>query len=837
MNLLPTYITQTYTLGGKPIELTIYSYDPQHELEEVKMMADSLVVSTVSSGKSITHGLHAGQLHVSLYSERDRIFEELASSNDREVYCTLKRDGKVVWRGMLDGEQWHEPYSYRDGYATDLVFSDFGVLGRTRLTDACGERTVYTIKGFVQKCIDAIYPNNTGQLTVRTTTATHSKIASLIQTGVADYGYLEYYSGESLLSRGFREVVSSLPSDMQSVSTGNICDSIIDLSHWHSDKDRPEDEPDVMSILEDVLKALNLHLWQTTTGDYTLADHETLASDPQYSKLEARGDDATIETTETYNRLTLTIDTDTETSLDKPDMESIGGSDIHLIDLNDKVTEVTACTFTHSARLNKPISLGDGTDRSNYAYRTKSGSVSTNDRGVAVYVRPFTLLHFEEYKGQNVDAFDDWNDVKDFYPVDLKEYPAVWTEEFQLPQVDLSTSSEYFIAFSLELLLDNGYNPYQRDEDMSTQRATFKHFALDKKKYDKIRRHIKGVQNLFLTAEVTCGDYKLVNSTFEGGFMRLQIADPSDQFRFQTRWVPKSETNAYLLIPYADVKLGKWCKPVRNYTLYGINQMFDIKSEARASHNDTLTFPIPPVTNAPIRVSTSGRFFHIDNDILVAPGENGSLLVGFPQSYVRTPDLTKWKVNESDNTFVWRMSNLISYYLLRNMKLELVRRDEKEEKGEELVLASTLNEKAFEYRKEDLALSTEPALPSISKSLLRTLREEERKGWLTSLWEKASGKKLSPIVTLPPIRGKLTCGAFRGTLEELYIAEQYTHYATRRNRISGSYAPTERITIRHEDKQFLITQSDWSVLSDTTQLTMEEIKPIDYSAKYIERTQ
>lgn len=37
MTLLPTYITRTYTLGGEPIELTIYSYDQQRTLEEVKI--------------------------------------------------------------------------------------------------------------------------------------------------------------------------------------------------------------------------------------------------------------------------------------------------------------------------------------------------------------------------------------------------------------------------------------------------------------------------------------------------------------------------------------------------------------------------------------------------------------------------------------------------------------------------------------------------------------------------------------------------------------------------------------------------------------------------------
>ena len=338
MKLLPTYISETYTLSGDPIELVIYSYDHQHDLEAVKMIADSLAISTATSGKSITHGLHAGQLHVSLYSESDRVFESLASSNDREVYCQLRRNGKVVWRGMLDGEQWHEPYSYRDGYATDLVFSDFGVLGRTRLSDACGERTVYTIKGFVQKCIDAIYPDNNGKLTIKTKTSTHNLLFTLSQPLILDSSKLESVMSSGVLSRVSREEISCLPSDMQSVYTGNICDSIIDLSHWHSDKDRPEDEPDVESVLEDVLKALNLHLWQTTTGDYTLADHEALACETQYSLLEARGDDATIETTETYNRLTLTVDTDLDTDLDKPDMESIEGRDINRLHIHLQCT-------------------------------------------------------------------------------------------------------------------------------------------------------------------------------------------------------------------------------------------------------------------------------------------------------------------------------------------------------------------------------------------------------------------------------------------------------------------------------------------------------------------
>lgn len=814
------------TLGGKLYGLHIYSYNETHKEREVQMIADSLTISTSTTGGSVTHGLHASQLHVSLYSDSDRCYEWLASSNDREVYCELYTEGHLVWRGMLDGEQWHEPYSYRDGYATDLVFSDFGVLGRTRLTDACGERTVYSIKGFVQKCIDAIYPDNAGKLTVSTYTETHNKLASLGDMVAIDQRKLHEYEGAGALSLIRRELASALPSD-GSVYTGSICDSIIDLSHWHSDKDRPEDEPDVQSILEDVLKALNLHLWQTTRGDYVLTDHETLASSHQSATLEARGADATIETTETYNRLTLTVDTDTDTSLGKPDMDSVEGRDIHLIDLNDKVTAVTACTFTHRGTLSKPKGLPDGTARcKNYAFATKSGSVSSNERGIAVVCEPFTVPY---NLGQGYEDF--WTRIKgypqvaDFAPAST--FTPIWTEEFHLPQVDLTTASEYFIALSLEMLIDNGYNPFQRDPKFEAPRSAISNISSDGYAIKRFRKRVdrtQGVRQLLLEAEVTCGNYKLVN-VWES-VRNPEGKSDGDAFAFQTKWVEKDKSSERLYIPYLDIKYGAWRKPTRNYhwqILLKPNELPEsLTALPRATHNDTLTLPIPPVTNAPIRVSLSGRFKqlsgHYDDGTVVATTEKS--------------------INESTQkalSIVYMLANLVSYFLLRNMKLELVRRDEKEEKGEELVLASTLNDKAFEHRKEDLALSTEPALPSISKSLLRTLREEERKGALAQIAE-ALGRKLSPIVTLPPVRGKLTCGAFTGTLEELYIAEQYTHYAIRRNRISGSYAPIERITVRHEGKQFLVTQSDWNVLSDTTQLTMEEIKPVNYSAKYIART-
>ena len=59
--------TYASTLGGKLYGLHIYSYNETHKEREVQMIADSLTISTSTRGESVTHGLHASQLHVSLY--------------------------------------------------------------------------------------------------------------------------------------------------------------------------------------------------------------------------------------------------------------------------------------------------------------------------------------------------------------------------------------------------------------------------------------------------------------------------------------------------------------------------------------------------------------------------------------------------------------------------------------------------------------------------------------------------------------------------------------------------------------------------------------------------
>ena len=142
-------------------------------------------------------------------------------------------------------------------------------------------------------------------------------------------------------------------------------------------------------------------------------------------------------------------------------------------------------------------------------------------------------------------------------------------------------------------------------------------FSLRKKKYDKIKRYIRGVKDLFLEAEITCGAYKLSNCTkliededmFEAD---MATEDADDLFKFQTKWVPKDTPTAQLYIPYLGVKYGAWSKPTRNYTISSPILSTALDKSPRASHNDFLTFPIPPMINAPIRIAVSGKFFHID---------------------------------------------------------------------------------------------------------------------------------------------------------------------------------------------------------------------------------
>ena len=46
--------------------------------------------------------------------------------------CNVYRNGERYWTGILDTEQYEEPYSTLSGYEVSLTFSDFAALDRVK---------------------------------------------------------------------------------------------------------------------------------------------------------------------------------------------------------------------------------------------------------------------------------------------------------------------------------------------------------------------------------------------------------------------------------------------------------------------------------------------------------------------------------------------------------------------------------------------------------------------------------------------------------------------------------------------------------------------------------
>ena len=68
------------------------------------------------------------QCTLKVINDSDRLMVPLMT--DDYVYCKIYRDNKLYWTGVLDQGVYEEPYSYNDGYITEITFSDFGALNR-----------------------------------------------------------------------------------------------------------------------------------------------------------------------------------------------------------------------------------------------------------------------------------------------------------------------------------------------------------------------------------------------------------------------------------------------------------------------------------------------------------------------------------------------------------------------------------------------------------------------------------------------------------------------------------------------------------------------------------
>ena len=140
------YKTRFESLDGTlyGIEISIEGFDGRPM--EISLDGDApCVIEWQECGKADV--IHSSTCTLRVSNERDRQMLQLMNCRDAkcDVFLILG-DGKrkPYWVGLLDDAVYEEPYSFKTGYVTEVVFSDFGVLNRSPFT-LKGRQTLHSV--------------------------------------------------------------------------------------------------------------------------------------------------------------------------------------------------------------------------------------------------------------------------------------------------------------------------------------------------------------------------------------------------------------------------------------------------------------------------------------------------------------------------------------------------------------------------------------------------------------------------------------------------------------------------------------------------------------------
>jgi hypothetical protein len=74
--------------------------------------------------------VQGSSMTLTLVSETDRKYIDLYTIEPGTIRANVYRNQALYWSGMLDPELFEEPYSYKENYEVQFIFSDFGILER-----------------------------------------------------------------------------------------------------------------------------------------------------------------------------------------------------------------------------------------------------------------------------------------------------------------------------------------------------------------------------------------------------------------------------------------------------------------------------------------------------------------------------------------------------------------------------------------------------------------------------------------------------------------------------------------------------------------------------------
>lgn len=140
MAYITAYSAQFTSLAGVAWRVEIGLPDYQDRPVEISLDRDEPVIIEWPE-TSVSDAVQASVCTVKVVNDTDRQMMALMRGN---ALCSVYRDESLYWRGLIDDSVYEEPYSYTDGYVTEITFSDLGVLNRREYSPN-GIMTLYDI--------------------------------------------------------------------------------------------------------------------------------------------------------------------------------------------------------------------------------------------------------------------------------------------------------------------------------------------------------------------------------------------------------------------------------------------------------------------------------------------------------------------------------------------------------------------------------------------------------------------------------------------------------------------------------------------------------------------
>jgi hypothetical protein len=129
MNMYTIYKGIFYSEDNVRYEVEIESTDSSKAVGELLFSADTPVEIEWNEVDKF-EPVQGSAMTLTLISEKDRKYVDLYTIEPGTIRANVYREGKIYWSGMLDPELFEEPYSYKQDYEAQFVFSDFGILDR-----------------------------------------------------------------------------------------------------------------------------------------------------------------------------------------------------------------------------------------------------------------------------------------------------------------------------------------------------------------------------------------------------------------------------------------------------------------------------------------------------------------------------------------------------------------------------------------------------------------------------------------------------------------------------------------------------------------------------------